>query len=87
MEAKDLSKLEADERRKVDEVLRKAQVRKKIIKEKVIAWMKRHPIFVGIVVVLMALQFVNAYYKMDRLHRKAEAQANQEMWRRALETK
>lgn len=87
MEAKDLSKLEADERRKIDEAMLKSQVRKKILKDKSIAWIKRHPIIVGVVIFLIAIQFINAYYKLDRMERKAEAQATQEMWRRSLGTK
>lgn len=87
MKANDLPKIEAVERLKIDEAIQRTQIRKKILKEKIIGWIKQHPIVTGVVVVLIAILLANAYFKIDRMDRKFEAEANQEMWRRALETK
>lgn len=48
---------------------------------KMLSWMKRHPIIVTVIVVLLLIQLVNAYYKMDRMDRKAAAQSEQVIWR------
>lgn len=81
MDVKKLQNIESEERRKFDEALLKAQARKNILKEKIAFWVKRHPILVGAFIVLILIQFVNAYYKIDRMDRKATAQNEQSIWR------
>lgn len=87
MRANDLAKLEAAERLKIDDAIQRTQIRKKILKEKIISWMRRHPIVTAVLVVLIVIQFANAYFTMDRMDRKTEAQESQTMWRGTLETK
>lgn len=82
MEANDLSDLEIRERRKVEKAILTARLRKKILLEKMIPWVRRHPIVVGVIVFLVLIQFINAYYNMDRMDRKATAQSEQSPWRK-----